>query len=130
VLRQIRIADGLPGTCSALLRTDAVRAVGGFEGAFDGLYEDEVFFSKICIRYRTYLMNQHFDLYRQHEHSSSTVAARRGDYVPGPAIPSPERTRFLEWLLRIAAEAGQDNVARLVRDELETRYEALAEKHE
>ena len=34
VLRQIRIADGLPGTCSALLRTDAVRAVGGFEGAF------------------------------------------------------------------------------------------------
>jgi hypothetical protein len=30
-LRQIRTADGLPGTCSALLRTDPVRAVGGFE---------------------------------------------------------------------------------------------------
>jgi glycosyltransferase involved in cell wall biosynthesis len=126
VLRQIRIADGLPGTCSALLRADAVRAVGGFEETFDGMYADEVFFSKICLRYRTYLMRQHFDLYRQHESSSSGIAARKGEYVPGPAIPSPARQRFLEWLLRIAAEAGQDDVAGLVRNELETNYASLA----
>jgi glycosyltransferase involved in cell wall biosynthesis len=130
VLRQIRIADGLPGTCSTLLRTAAVRAVGGFEGAWDYPYADEVFFSKICLRYRTYLMMQHFDLYRQHESSSSAVAARTGEYAPGPAIPSPARQRFLEWLLRFAAEAGQDDVAGLVRDELQTNYATLAEQHE
>jgi hypothetical protein len=45
-------------------------------------------------------------------------------------MPSPTRQRFLEWLLRIAAEAGQDDVAGLVRDELETNYGALAEQHE
>ena len=122
VLRQIRIADGLPGTCSVLLRTEAVRAVGGFEASFLGLYSDEVFFSKICLRYRTYLMMQHFDLYRQHENSWSAVAARRGDYVMGRAIPNAERKRFLEWLLQFAAEEGHAEVAGLVRDELETNY--------
>lgn len=129
VVRQIRIADGLPGTCSALLRTDAVRAVGGFEEAFH-VYADEVFFSKICLRYRTYLMMQHFDLYRQHENSSSAAAARKGDYVPGPAMPSPARQRFLEWLLRYAADAGQGEVAGLVRNELEENYGPLAQQDE
>ena len=75
-------------------------------------------------------MMQHFDLYRQHESSSSAVAARKGEYVPGPSIPSPTRQRFLEWLLRFAAEAGQGDVVGLVRDELETNYGRLAEQHE
>jgi glycosyltransferase involved in cell wall biosynthesis len=124
VLRQIRIADGFPGPTSALLRLAAVRAVGGFEGGFEP-YVDEVFFSKICLRYRTYLMKQHFDLYRQHENSMSAVAARKGEYVPGPAIPSPTRHRFLEWLLRFAGDVGQDDVADLVRDELEMNYSSF-----
>jgi glycosyltransferase involved in cell wall biosynthesis len=123
VLRQIRIADGLPGTCSVLLRAAAVRAVGGFEGES---YEDERFFSKICLRYRTYLMMQHFDLYRRHESSRSAVAARKGEYVPGPATPSPNRQRFLEWMLRFAADAGQDDVVGLARHELETKYSNFA----
>jgi hypothetical protein len=72
-------------------------------------------------------MRQHYDLYRQHDHSSTAAAARRGDYFPGPAIPNPERRRFLEWLLRFAAEERQDEVAGLVRDELASNYAALSE---
>ena len=127
VLRQIRIADGLPGTCSALSGpTPSVPWAASKRGGFP--YADEVFFSKICLRYPAYLMKQHFDLYRQHETSSSAVAARAGEYVPGPAIPSPARQRFLEWLLRLAAEEGQDDVARLVRDDIETYCRASREQ--
>ena len=110
---------------------DAVRAVGGFEGAWDYPYADEVFFSKICLRYPTYLMKQHFDLLPDITTSSSAVAAP-GEYVraSGDTEPGAAALPRVLWLLRFAAEEGQDDVAGLVRDELETNYGRLAEQHE
>ncbi|MEZ5905052.1 MAG: glycosyltransferase [Geminicoccaceae bacterium] len=38
----------VPGICSLTVRRDAALAVGCFEAAFRGCYEDQVFLSKIC----------------------------------------------------------------------------------
>jgi glycosyltransferase involved in cell wall biosynthesis len=122
LLRQIRIADGLPGTCSVTLRTAAVRSVGGFEDSFAGMYEDEAFFSKICMRYRVYLMSQHYDLYRQHDNSHSAAAVRNGDYIMGPAVPSPARHRFLKWLHAYAGKSNQSEIVKLIEWELTAKY--------
>ncbi len=118
LLRQIRIGEGLPGPCSVTLRSAAVRGVGGWEDSFTGMYEDEVFFSKICMRYPTYLMADRWDLYRQHENSFSAICARSGEYVPGPALPSRSRYGFLKWLHTYARKMERDEVADLVQAEL------------
>jgi len=37
-----------PGTCSVLMRRTMVERLGGFVESFQGMYEDQAFFSKVC----------------------------------------------------------------------------------
>jgi glycosyltransferase involved in cell wall biosynthesis len=80
-----------PRTCSVLLRREAVQAVGEFVTGFRGLYEDKAFFTKLCLRYPVFAMNESHDRYRQHNKSSCKVAVRSGQYHPA-------RQRFLAWI--------------------------------
>jgi glycosyltransferase involved in cell wall biosynthesis len=96
VLRALDTMNGLPGSCSMLLRSAAARSVGGFVETFPGMYEDEAFFSKICSTYSVYLLPSSHDRYRQHPNSCCAQAEKRGDYIPGQQNRS--RYRFLCWL--------------------------------
>lgn len=98
LLRQLEKRDGLPGTCSVLIRKHVVVRVGGFESSFQGLYEDEVFFSKIALREPVYVMSACLDRYRQHADSSCSRAIARGDYDPNPKVSNPSRGDYLRWL--------------------------------
>jgi GT2 family glycosyltransferase len=93
----------VPCTCAVLIRTDVARALGGFEESFR-LYEDQTLWAKIFLRYPVYVASVVRSIYRQHETSTSSVAALRGEYhVLRPHSAQP---RFLDWMEQEATRAG------------------------
>jgi len=85
-----------PGTCSFLIRRRALDRVGGFVDAFSGLFEDQVFFYKVCLEYPVILGEGYSALYRQHAESCCQVALKEGTHREdgtGAALDP-----FLDWL--------------------------------
>jgi glycosyltransferase involved in cell wall biosynthesis/capsular polysaccharide biosynthesis protein len=94
VIAQVRARNGLPGTCSVLLRRNVVDAVGGFDESFPRMYEDELFFAKIAIRHSVYVM----DRYRQHSDSFCAKAIESGEYAMTQGPANKARLKWLTWL--------------------------------
>jgi glycosyltransferase involved in cell wall biosynthesis len=82
-----------------LLRRAAIEEVGGFEEAFSGLYEDQVFCSKICLRAAVVASSECSYKYRRHPASCSSVAERAG-------LDHLGRRLFLRWLAAYLTEQG------------------------
>jgi glycosyltransferase involved in cell wall biosynthesis len=92
VLRKFLVKEDVaPCTCSVLVRRQAVDAVGGFEDAFRGMYEDQAFFAKVCVRFPVFASRECLARYRRHRRSSCSIAARRTERAAS-------RLRFLAWL--------------------------------
>jgi glycosyltransferase involved in cell wall biosynthesis len=85
-----------PATCSVLLRTAAVRSVGGWEQSFRGMFEDQAFFAKLCLKYPVYVESGCWDYYRQHDESCCKKATAAGHYHKVP--PSPSHKTYIDWL--------------------------------
>lgn len=98
LLRHLRKYDGMPPPTTALVRRAAIERVGGYEEAFTGMFDDEVFFSKLALTGSTWVTSAYHARYRQHARSMCALAAARGEYSYDPRIPSPARGRFLAWL--------------------------------
>jgi glycosyltransferase involved in cell wall biosynthesis len=81
----------VPCTCSVLIRRPAVEAVGGFEESFRTLYEDQVFYAKLWLKYPILAMPDYWDLYRQHPGS---MCAK----ITGPQDQGIARQAYLDWL--------------------------------
>ena len=73
-----------------LLRRAAVEAVGGYEQHFRGMYEDQAFCAKVCLRAPAFVTSGCWYRYRQHPNSSSNLADTAGQYEYG-------RLAFLNW---------------------------------
>ena len=101
----------LPGICSLLVRRDALVRLGGFEAAFRGTYEDQVFLSKACLHLPVYVTDIPLDRYRQHPESCCHRAVSAGDYHPDR--PHPARKRYLTWLEDYFREQEVDDPALL-----------------
>lgn len=97
ILHNVKYRDGLPAICGVLIRREIIDEGLRFEESFR-MYEDEVFFSKIALRYPVYLMSESFDLYRQHPDSVCAQAKRLGEWLPDR--PNQARHAFLLWLER------------------------------
>jgi glycosyltransferase involved in cell wall biosynthesis len=80
-----------PTTCNALVRRSVIDAVGGFEPAFRGMFEDQVFFMKVCLDQRVYVASRCWAKYRQREDSHSAQADMAGQVAEA-------RARLLAWL--------------------------------
>jgi hypothetical protein len=80
-----------PTTCNALVRLDAARRVGGFDPSFRGLFEDQVFFMKVCATSKVFVASSCWARYRQHGQSCSARAEARGGV-------DEARARLLGWL--------------------------------
>ncbi|MEZ5866863.1 MAG: glycosyltransferase [Geminicoccaceae bacterium] len=108
----------VPGICSLTVRRDAALAVGCFEAAFRGCYEDQVFLSKICTNETIMLTDRWHAKYRQHASSCTAQAVESGDYQEH--LPHPTRERYLRWLASYLETAGVNNPAllRALRREL------------
>ena len=92
-----------------LVRADVIREVRGFEDAFRGMYEDQAFCAKVCLRRPVVTTAKCVYRYRQHPGSSSSRADRSGE-------PDFGRTAFLQWLGGYLGREGNDDLK--VRDAL------------
>ena len=91
LLRFLR--DEWASLCDILVRRDVVESVGGYDDSCAGMFEDQVFHTKLCSRYPVYVTSQHWYRYRQHAGASTARTHSQGAH--------PEaRRKFLEWLNR------------------------------
>ena len=73
-----------------LFRTSLVRAVGGFEDAFKGMYEDQVFKVKFFLRFPVFVASRVWYIYRKHAGSCCAQAVTRNEIHEA-------RGQFLRW---------------------------------
>jgi glycosyltransferase involved in cell wall biosynthesis len=85
------LGDPLASICDLLVPRRVVEAVGGYEPEFRGMYEDQVFHAKLCVRYPALIAGGTGYLYRQHPDSCVRQAERAGEM-------DTTRARFLDWL--------------------------------
>ncbi|MDQ4065724.1 MAG: glycosyltransferase family 2 protein, partial [Actinomycetota bacterium] len=114
-----------PYTCSMMVRRSVYDRVGGFEEAFRGLFEDQVFFAKVFLETPVYVSSRCWDRYRQHESNFCAIGVRTGEFHPVDL--NPARRAFLEWLSRHLRQRDDRHPAleRLVAAALEPyRYPA------
>jgi glycosyltransferase involved in cell wall biosynthesis len=90
----------VPCTCSLLARRRIIAdALGGFEDAFQNLYEDQVFYIKLCLRMPVFVAGQSWGRYRQHAGMSTHAALdSRGS--------ANARLTFLRWVYEYLRENG------------------------
>jgi glycosyltransferase involved in cell wall biosynthesis len=82
-----------PTVCNAIMRRDAIARVGGFEAAFPGMFEDQVFFMKLSVTARVFVASRTWAHYRQRDDSCSARAETFGQVRAA-------RRRQLQWLER------------------------------
>ena len=103
----------VPCTCAVLIRRSAITAVGGFEEQFT-LYEDQMLWTKLFLRYPVFIHGQCLARYRQHEHSVSAEATRSGQYQRTGEHGA--RAAFLDWVARyLGNEPALQHALRLAR---------------
>jgi len=105
LVRQVILRKGgvPPCTCGVLIRRDAIIAVGGFEPGFL-LYEDQVLWIKLFLRYPVYVSSHCHARYRQHDASTSEAAKQAGEYHRWK--PHPAQLDFLQWMESHVATSG------------------------
>lgn len=86
------LQDELASLSDIVVRRSAIDAVGGYEPPFRGLYEDQVFHAKLCLRYPIVTSSDTGYRYRQHPDSCVQVEGRAGRRLDG-------RRKFFSWLI-------------------------------
>ncbi len=81
----------VPCVNSVLLRTQVLRAAGGFEDRFTTMFEDQAWYAKMFLSGPVLVVPRSWERYRIHEDSCCAVARREGK-------TSDARRRYLEWL--------------------------------
>jgi len=106
-----------PTTCNFMIRRETLAALGGFEDAFRGMYEDQAFYVKTHTHTPIYVADRLWARYRQHGDNSTKQSGRQLDYFE-------QRLTFLRWVKDyLMATQSQDET---VQDE--TVWKAL--RHE
>lgn len=98
-----------PGTCSVLIRKETIRAVGGCEESFQGMFEDQALFAKICAQSPVFVASGNWDRYRQHSASCCHLAQNRGSY--DPQQPNRAHQNYLDWLERYLSSRSLQNTS-------------------
>ena len=89
----------VPCPSSILVRRSALNSTGGFEDSFRGIYEDQVFYAKICLRKPVFVSSQCWDRYRLHLDSVCSVVEQEGR-------THAARLDYLHWLRGHMLEGG------------------------
>ena len=99
----------VPGICSLLVRREEALAVGGFDDRFRSIFEDQVFYSRMCLHHAVLVTDDQTTRYRQHGTSCCDSAMLRGDY--DPFLPNAGRRRYLHWLRDLVRELRCEDAA-------------------
>jgi glycosyltransferase involved in cell wall biosynthesis len=81
----------VPSPCDIMVRREIIEEVGEFEEEFQSLYEDQVFYAKVCLKAPVFVSDQCWDRYRQHSGSACSVASRAG-------LNDAAWLKFLSWI--------------------------------
>jgi glycosyltransferase involved in cell wall biosynthesis len=93
-----------PAPSDVLLRREIVERLGGFDDRFRGMYEDQVFFAKVCLKVPVVVSGECWSRHRQHRDSACSVWRRTGEYY------SAETTlNFLTWIENYLSRQGFKN---------------------
>jgi glycosyltransferase involved in cell wall biosynthesis len=79
-----------PAICSILVDKSTLEKHGGFNAAFKGMYEDQVFLTKMYLNENIYISTDCNNIYRQRHDSLVYTAFSQGTY-------QKNRMFFLEW---------------------------------
>jgi glycosyltransferase involved in cell wall biosynthesis len=111
-LLSLFLRDVWASLCDIVVRRDSVEAAGGYEDSFTGMYEDQVFHAKLCLRSTAFVSSQCWYRYRQHS-DACTALHRAGAY-------RATRLIFLQWLKQYLSGTGGTNteVGNVVEKEL------------
>jgi glycosyltransferase involved in cell wall biosynthesis len=109
----LRNEDQLPGPSDVLFRRRVLEEVGGFEEAFEGMFEDIVVLAKVALHAPVWIADRRWFRYRQHDRSCVARAEAEGAITPA-------RLRVLEWLEGYLTRGGVGDRAvwRALRREL------------
>lgn len=91
-----------PCTCSLLVRRELARRIGGFNPDFRSLYEDQVFYAKVCLTAPILRLEECVARYRRHSHSMCASP---------PLNPAVARRRYLDWLHAYLLQTGAGDSA-------------------
>jgi glycosyltransferase involved in cell wall biosynthesis len=75
----------------SLVRREVIETVGGYEESFRGLYEDQAFYAKVCLKAPVFISGGCWYKYRKHPDSCCAVAESVGRQYS-------ERLLLLNWL--------------------------------
>jgi glycosyltransferase involved in cell wall biosynthesis len=87
----------VPCMSSVMVRRQIALQFGGFEERFRGLFEDQVFYAKVCVAASVIVSDGCWDLYRQHPASTCATAKRTGETRSGYLT-------FLTWLAQFLTD--------------------------
>jgi glycosyltransferase involved in cell wall biosynthesis len=107
------LQDEWASLCDILVRRQAVKTVGGYETSFRGMYEDQAFHAKLCLKYPAFVASECWYLYRQHPQ-----ACTNDSHMSGKTLAA--RQTFLTWLEDYLSRTGleQTEVWRVVQRQL------------
>ncbi|QHG15289.1 glycosyltransferase [Nostoc sp. ATCC 53789] len=92
-------SGAVPCTCSLMVKREILEAIAGFEESFRGLYEDQVFYAKVCLKAPVFVTNECWAKYRQHPNSCCSSTHNTKHEYEG-------RLFFLKWLEKYLTEQG------------------------
>jgi glycosyltransferase involved in cell wall biosynthesis len=104
-----------PCSCSILVRRELAQRVGGFEARFRDLYEDQVFYTKVCLTTSVLRLDACVARYRQHRQSMCASA---------PVDRVVARRMYLDWVREHLRAMGTVDYA--VREALRKEYRKLS----
>jgi glycosyltransferase involved in cell wall biosynthesis len=99
----LRGKAAIPCPTNIMVRRSAFDEVGGFEEYFRGLYEDQAFYAKVCMRLPVFASDRCWDKYRQHKDSSVAEAQKKSEDIEF-------RRSFLSWLSGYLSEQNVKDV--------------------
>ena len=85
------LRDEWRSLCDLMIRREAIHACGGYEDAFTGMFEDQVFHAKLASTHAAWITGDCWYWYRQHADTSTSRSHRDGGHRAA-------RRRFLRWL--------------------------------
>jgi len=98
------LKDEWASLCDIMVRRDVVDAVGGYEESFSGMYEDQAFHAKLCLRFPAFVSAACWYRYRKHPQACTSQSHETGATYTA-------RQTFLNWLLGYLSRQGMKNGA-------------------
>jgi len=101
------VPDWFTNVSGITVRREAALALGGFEEQFRGLYEDQVFLTKVYANHTVYALQANLAKYRLHQGGTVHATVKT---VRGPKSPYFEKTRQLrDWQFEYLTGRANDD---------------------